>query len=131
MHAVLCYLHVQLLIQEATESYIVGLFTDANLLAIHAKRVTLMARDLQLARKIRGDTEATGGNLFQARPRQQENAGEPGSPADDPGPDRTGCQGCSCSQEERKGETGCQGTGQGRAQYKAKVKNRQNGVVHA
>lgn len=40
--------------QEATESHLVGLFEDAMLCAIHAKRVTLMVKDLQLARRIRG-----------------------------------------------------------------------------
>ena len=42
-------------IQEAAESYLVALFEDANLCAIHAKRVTLMPRDVILARRIRGD----------------------------------------------------------------------------
>ncbi len=42
-------------LQEATESYIVALLADANLLALHAKRVTLFARDLALARRIRGE----------------------------------------------------------------------------
>ena len=41
-------------LQEAAESYLVGLFEDTNLCAIHAKRVTIMPRDLQLARRIRG-----------------------------------------------------------------------------
>jgi len=44
-----------LALQEATESYLVDLFIDANLCAIHAKRVTLMVKDMQLARRIRGD----------------------------------------------------------------------------
>lgn len=44
-----------LALQEAAESYAVGLFDDMNLCAIHAKRVTIMARDLQLALRIRGD----------------------------------------------------------------------------
>ena len=42
-------------IQEACEQYLVQLFEDGNLCAIHAKRVTLMVRDLKLARRIRGD----------------------------------------------------------------------------
>lgn len=42
-------------LQEAAESYLVGLFEDTNLCAIHAKRVTIMARDIQLARRIRGE----------------------------------------------------------------------------
>ena len=44
-----------LALQEATEAYIVGLFEDTNLLAIHAKRVTNMPKDMQLARRIRGE----------------------------------------------------------------------------
>lgn len=42
-------------LQEATEAYLVGLFEDTNLCAIHAKRVTIMPRDIQLARRIRGE----------------------------------------------------------------------------
>merc|ERR1712072_1120211 len=42
-------------LQEATEVYIVGLFEDTNLCAIHAKRVTIMPKDIQLARRIRGE----------------------------------------------------------------------------
>uniref|UniRef100_A0AAY4BWW2 Core Histone H2A/H2B/H3 domain-containing protein n=1 Tax=Denticeps clupeoides TaxID=299321 RepID=A0AAY4BWW2_9TELE len=41
-------------LQEAAEAFLVRLFSDANLCAIHAKRVTLFPRDLQLARRIRG-----------------------------------------------------------------------------
>mmetsp|Transcript_47906 Transcript_47906/g.58910 ORF Transcript_47906/g.58910 Transcript_47906/m.58910 type:complete len:151 (-) Transcript_47906:138-590(-) len=41
-------------LQTAAESYLVSLFEDSNLCAIHGKRVTLMARDIQLARRIRG-----------------------------------------------------------------------------
>jgi histone H3 len=41
--------------QEAAEAYLIGLFEDTNLCAIHAKRVTIMPRDLQLARRIRGE----------------------------------------------------------------------------
>jgi len=43
-----------LALQEATEAYLVHLFEDANLCAIHAKRVTIMTKDIQLARRIRG-----------------------------------------------------------------------------
>ncbi|KXN89672.1 Histone H3 [Leucoagaricus sp. SymC.cos] len=43
-----------LALQEAAEAYLVHLFEDANLCAIHAKRVTIMPRDIQLARRIRG-----------------------------------------------------------------------------
>ena len=42
-------------LQEAAESYLVGLFEDTNLCAIHAKRVTIMPKDIQLARRIRGE----------------------------------------------------------------------------
>jgi len=42
-------------LQEAAEGYLVGLFTDVNLCALHAKRVTIMPRDIQLARRIRGE----------------------------------------------------------------------------
>jgi histone H3/H4 len=42
-------------LQEATEAYVTGLLSDANLCALHAKRVTLMTRDLQLARRLRGE----------------------------------------------------------------------------
>jgi len=44
-----------LALQEASESYMVGLFEDTNLCAIHAKRVTIMPKDMQLARRIRGE----------------------------------------------------------------------------
>ena len=44
-----------LALQEASEAYLVGLFEDTNLCAIHAKRVTIMPKDLQLARRIRGE----------------------------------------------------------------------------
>lgn len=43
-----------LALQEAAEAFLVQLFEDANLCAIHAKRVTLMKRDIQLARRIKG-----------------------------------------------------------------------------
>ena len=42
-------------LQEAAENFIVGLFEDVNLLAIHARHVTIMPRDIQLALRIRGD----------------------------------------------------------------------------
>ncbi len=41
--------------QEAAEAYLVSLFEDTNLCAIHAKRVTIMPKDMQLARRIRGE----------------------------------------------------------------------------
>ena len=42
-------------LQEASEAYLIGLFEDTNLCAIHAKRVTIMPKDMQLARRIRGE----------------------------------------------------------------------------
>ena len=44
-----------LCLQEAAEAYLVGLFEDTNLCAIHARRVTIMSKDIQLARRIRGE----------------------------------------------------------------------------
>ena len=41
-------------LQEAAENFIVGLFEDVNLLAVHAKRVTVMLQDVRLALRIRG-----------------------------------------------------------------------------
>mmetsp|Transcript_31551 Transcript_31551/g.77306 ORF Transcript_31551/g.77306 Transcript_31551/m.77306 type:complete len:166 (-) Transcript_31551:75-572(-) len=43
-----------LALQFAAEDYIIGLFEDTNLCAIHARRVTIMPRDIRLARRIRG-----------------------------------------------------------------------------
>ena len=42
--------------QEGTEAYLVGLLEDLNLCAIHGRRVTIMPKDIQLARHIRGET---------------------------------------------------------------------------
>ena len=42
-------------LQEASEAYLVHLFEDTNLCAIHAGRVTIMTKDMQLARRIRGE----------------------------------------------------------------------------
>jgi histone H3 len=47
--------HAVLALQEAVEAYLVGLFEDTNLCAIHAKRITVMVKDIQLARRIRGE----------------------------------------------------------------------------
>ena len=44
-----------LALQEACEAYLVNLFEDTNLCAIHAKRVTIMAKDMLLAKRIRGE----------------------------------------------------------------------------
>lgn len=63
-------------LQEASEAYLVGLFEDTNICAIHAKRVTIMPKDIQLARRIRGEHEVSlggnggGGAPFVPRPAQ-------------------------------------------------------------
>ncbi|KAJ1964729.1 centromeric DNA-binding histone H3-like protein cse4 [Dipsacomyces acuminosporus] len=49
-----------LALQEAAEAFLVHLFEDANLCALHAKRVTIMQRDIQLARRIRGQWGGLG-----------------------------------------------------------------------
>jgi histone H3/H4 len=41
-------------LQEAAEAYLVDLFENANLAAIHGKRITVCPRDIQLVRRIRG-----------------------------------------------------------------------------
>jgi len=43
-------------LQESAEAYLVGLFEDTNLCCIHAKRVTIFSKDMQLAKRIRGDS---------------------------------------------------------------------------
>jgi histone H3 len=47
--------HALMALQEACEAFIVGLFEDANLCSIHANRVTVMKKDMELAVRIRGD----------------------------------------------------------------------------
>lgn len=44
-----------LALQEAAEAYLVSLFEDTNLCALHARRITIMPKDLRLARRIRGE----------------------------------------------------------------------------
>jgi histone H3 len=44
-----------LALQEATEAFLVGLFEDTNLCTLHAGRTTIMTKDMQLARRIRGE----------------------------------------------------------------------------
>ena len=44
-----------LALQESSEAYLVGLFEDTNLCAIHAKHVTIMPKDIELTRRIRGE----------------------------------------------------------------------------
>ena len=48
-----------LALQESTEAYLMGLLEDSNLCAIHAKRVTIMPKHMQLARRIRGESLKT------------------------------------------------------------------------
>ena len=45
--------------QEASEAFLVGLMEDSNLCAIHARRVTIMPKDLQLSRQIRREYQST------------------------------------------------------------------------
>ena len=45
--------------QEASEAFLVGLMEDANLCAIHARRVTIMPKDLQLSRRIQREYQST------------------------------------------------------------------------
>ena len=47
--------HAIMALQEASEAYLAALFEDANLCAIHAKRVTIKPEDIKLARRIRGE----------------------------------------------------------------------------
>jgi len=47
--------HAIMALQEASEAYLTSIFEDTNLCAIHAKRVTIMPKDIQLARRIRGE----------------------------------------------------------------------------
>ena len=51
-----CTASALIALQEASEAYMVALFEDANLCAIHAKRVTIMPKDIQLARRLRGES---------------------------------------------------------------------------
>ena len=46
-------------LQEAAESFLVQLFEDVQLCAIHARRITIMPRDIQLALRMRGDSSGT------------------------------------------------------------------------
>lgn len=42
-------------LQDATEPFLVEMFEDCNLSAIHAKRVTIFPRDMHLVQRIQGD----------------------------------------------------------------------------
>jgi histone H3/H4 len=45
-------------LQEATEAYITRLFEDTELLAVHARRMTIEDKDMTLACRLRGDENA-------------------------------------------------------------------------
>ena len=47
-------------LQEAAEAYLTALFEHGNLCAIHAKRVTIFDKDIQLARRVRGENVTMG-----------------------------------------------------------------------
>lgn len=42
-------------LQEACEAYLIGLIGDANLCALHSRRISIMPKDFQLARRLRGE----------------------------------------------------------------------------
>ena len=46
-----------LALQEASEAYLICLFEDSDECALHAKRVRIMPRDMQLAQRIQGEVE--------------------------------------------------------------------------
>lgn len=53
----ICSIHIfyfNLIFQEACEDFIVNVFADTNLCALHGKRVTILPKDMQLALRIRG-----------------------------------------------------------------------------
>ena len=66
-----------LALQEGSEAYLVGLFEDTVLEAIHGKRVTVLPRDIQIARRIRGETDATPGQPKISRGRGRGRGGRP------------------------------------------------------
>ena len=47
--------HAIMALQSSSEAYLTGLMEDTNLCAIHAKRVTILPKDIQLARRLRGE----------------------------------------------------------------------------
>ena len=50
-------------LHEAFEDYLVGLFEDCVLEAIHRKRVTVMPKDMFIALRIRGETDRYKGSI--------------------------------------------------------------------
>jgi len=78
-----------LALQEAAEMFLVGLFEDAGLLALHGRRVTIMPRDLQLSRRIRagdapGDTRSSANAAPKAAPQASESRGKRAQKAEEP-----------------------------------------------
>ena len=55
-------------LQEASEAYVTTLFEDSNLCVVHAKRVTLMPKDIQLARRLQVGNQGGGGPVHSSRP---------------------------------------------------------------
>ena len=53
-----------LALQEASESYLVGLFEDCGLCALHAKRSTIRVVDMKLARRLRGEEKAVDNDYY-------------------------------------------------------------------
>ncbi|XP_060019927.1 uncharacterized protein LOC132527941 [Lagenorhynchus albirostris] len=66
-------------LQEACEAYLVGLFEDTNLCAIHAKRVTIMPKDIQLARRIRGERAISSSLVMSGRGKGGKGLGKGGA----------------------------------------------------
>ena len=75
--------HALVALQEAAEAYVVGMFEDAGMCAVHAKRQTVTKADMLLARRIRGDDnqdhidrmEKSGNEVFYQLPYRDEKAG--------------------------------------------------------
>lgn len=61
-------------LQEASESFLVSLFEDTNLVAIHAKRVTIMPKDMALAQRIRGTTTVSSSYVAPIAPPTHRNS---------------------------------------------------------
>uniref|UniRef100_A0A915CMJ5 Histone H2A/H2B/H3 domain-containing protein n=1 Tax=Ditylenchus dipsaci TaxID=166011 RepID=A0A915CMJ5_9BILA len=49
--------------EDLAECYLTALFEDANMIAPHAKRSTILPSDIRLARRIRGETKTVVGNF--------------------------------------------------------------------
>ena len=59
-------------LHEAVEDYLVKLFEDTNLCAIHGKRVTIQSKDMRLARRLRGDPDLETPNMRRLRGQQSD-----------------------------------------------------------